>query len=152
MVVSNGVALLNLLHYFTSLLLKAVFCFLFNTNKTLEQKVKASMATSLHFIEHSIIIRPSEAHIYSRTDAFILSGFTTTFKAALNEWKSTGHCVSYIIMTGLMHHGDGAGEMICVYIQADVLIYWINKTFQVSHLYLKLSIDSEALNDSWTNW
>ncbi len=31
---------------------------MFNTNKTLEQKVKASMATSLHFIEHSIIIRP----------------------------------------------------------------------------------------------
>ncbi len=40
-------------------------CFpaMFNTNKTLEQKVKASMAT-LHFIEHYIIIRPSEPHIY----------------------------------------------------------------------------------------
>ncbi len=39
---------------------------MFNSNKTLEQKVKASMATSLHreFIEHSIIIRPSEPHIY----------------------------------------------------------------------------------------
>ncbi len=35
------------------------------TQTRLEQKVKASMATSLHgvFIEHSIIIRPSE-HIY----------------------------------------------------------------------------------------
>ncbi len=32
------------------------------TNKTLEQKVKASMATSLYFIEHSIIIRLSELH------------------------------------------------------------------------------------------
>ncbi len=40
-------------------------CFpaMFNTNKTLEQKVKASMATP-HFIEHYIIIRPSEPHIY----------------------------------------------------------------------------------------
>ncbi len=45
------------------------FSAVFNTNKTLEQKVKASMAT-LHFIEHSIIIRLSEPHIYIRTDAF----------------------------------------------------------------------------------
>ncbi len=29
---------------------------MFNTNKTLEQKVKASMTSSLHSIEHSIII------------------------------------------------------------------------------------------------
>ncbi len=35
---------------------------MFNTNKTLG--VKASMATSLHFIEHSIIIRPSEPDIH----------------------------------------------------------------------------------------
>ncbi len=75
---------------------------MFNPNKTLEQKVKASIATSLHFIEHSIIIRPSEPHIYSRTDAFTLSGFTTAFKAALNERNSTGR-VAYIIMTGLIH-------------------------------------------------
>ncbi len=84
---------------------------MFNTNKTLEQKVKASMATSLHFIERSIIIRPSEPHIYSRIDAFVwihihiqdLSGFTSAFKAALNERNSTGHRIAYIIMTGLIH-------------------------------------------------
>ncbi len=60
---------------------------MFSTNKTLEQKVKASMATSLdiEFIEHFIIIRPSEPHIYSHTDTFTLSEFTTAFKAALNE-------------------------------------------------------------------
>ncbi len=40
---------------------------MFNTNKTLEQKVKARMATSLHFIEHYIIIRPSEPHIAELT-------------------------------------------------------------------------------------
>ncbi len=36
------------------------FSAMFNTNKTLEQKLKVSMATSLHraFIEHYIIIRP----------------------------------------------------------------------------------------------
>ncbi len=41
------------------------FSAMFNTNKTLEQKVKASMATPLHsaFIWHSIFIRPSEPHI-----------------------------------------------------------------------------------------
>ncbi len=42
--------------------------------------------------------------IYSRTDAFTLSGFTTaSCKAALNDRNSTGHRVAYIIMTGLMH-------------------------------------------------
>ncbi len=41
--------------------------------------------------------------IYSRTDAFTLSGFTTAFKAALNEQDSTRHRVAYIIMMGLMH-------------------------------------------------
>ncbi len=74
------------------------------------------MATSLHraFIEHYIVIRPSDPHIYiyiyidyiyiySQTDAFTLSGFTTAFKAALNERNSTGHRVAFIIMTGLMH-------------------------------------------------
>ncbi len=88
---------------------------MFNTIKTLEQKLKASMASLLHraFIEHSIIIRPSEPHlfiiiplephIYSHTDAFTLSGFTTACKAALNDWNSTGHRVADIIMTGLMH-------------------------------------------------
>ncbi len=39
----------------------------------------------------------------SRTDAFTLSGFTTAFKAALNERNTTGHRVAYIIMTGLIH-------------------------------------------------
>ncbi len=78
---------------------------MFNTNKTLEQKVKASMATSLHraFIERSVIILPSDPHIYSRTDSFTLSGFTIAFKAALNGRNSTGHRVAYIIMMGLMH-------------------------------------------------
>ncbi len=73
---------------------------MFNTNKTLEQKVKSSMATSLHraFIEHYIIILPSEPHVYSCTVAFTSSGFTTAFKAALNERNSTGHRVAYIIM------------------------------------------------------
>ncbi len=63
------------------------------TQTRLEQKLKASVATSLHFIERSIIMRPSEPHIYiyiyiyiySQTDAFAWSGFTTAFKAALNE-------------------------------------------------------------------
>ncbi len=41
--------------------------------------------------------------MYSRTNAFTLSGFKSAFKAALNDWNSTGHRVSYIIMTGLMH-------------------------------------------------
>ncbi len=77
---------------------------MFNTNKTLEQKVKASMATSLHFIELSIIIRPSEPHIgYIAELTPALSGFTTAFKAALNERNTTGHRVAYIIMTGLIH-------------------------------------------------
>ncbi len=85
---------------------------MFNTNKTLEQKVKTSMQHYLiEFIERSIIIRPSEPHIcvyiyiytHSCTDAFTLSGFRTAFKAALNEWDSTGHRVAYIIMMGLMH-------------------------------------------------
>jgi len=70
---------------------------MFNTNKTLEQEVKASMAT-LHFIELYIIIRPSEPHLYNRTDAFTLSGFTTAFKAALNDRNSTGHRDADIIM------------------------------------------------------
>ncbi len=61
------------------------------------------MATSLHFIEDFIIIQLSEPHIYSRTGAFTLSGFTSAFKAALNERNSTGHRVADIIMTGLMH-------------------------------------------------
>ncbi len=67
------------------------------------------MARSLHraFIEHYIFIRPPDPHIYiyiySQTDAFTLSGFTTAFKAALNERNSTGHRVAFIIMTGLMH-------------------------------------------------
>ncbi len=39
-------------------------------------------------------------HIYSRTDTFTLSGFTTAFKAALNERKSTGHRVAF-------HNHDG---------------------------------------------
>ncbi len=45
---------------------KECFSAMFNTNKTLEQKVKASMATSLHreFIEHYIIIRLSDPHIF----------------------------------------------------------------------------------------
>ncbi len=45
-----------------------LFSAMFNTNKTIEQKVKASMATSLHraFIERSVIIRPPEPHIYSQ--------------------------------------------------------------------------------------
>ncbi len=66
---------------------------MFNTNKTLEQKVKARMASLLHraFIEHSIIIL-SEPHLYSRTNA--LSEFTTAFKAVLNDWNSTGHRVA----------------------------------------------------------
>ncbi len=61
--------------------------------------------TSLHraFIEHSIIIRLSEPHLYIRTDAFTLSGFTTAFKVGLNERNSTGHRVAYIIKTSLMH-------------------------------------------------
>ncbi len=67
------------------------------------------MATSLHFIEHSIIIRPSEPHIYSRSDAFTLSGFTTAFKPALNEWNSMGHRVGYIIMTGLIITAESRG-------------------------------------------
>ncbi len=75
---------------------------MFNTNKTLEQKVKSSM-TTLHFIERSVIIRASEPRAYSQTDAFTLSGFKSAFKAALNDRNSTGHRVSYIIMTGLMH-------------------------------------------------
>ncbi len=83
--------------------LYACFSAMFNTNKTLQQKVKASMATSRHFIERYIIIRLSEPHVYSRTDVFTLSGFTTAFKAALNERNRTGPRVSYIIMTGLMH-------------------------------------------------
>ncbi len=54
---------------------------MFNTNNTLEQKVKASISTSLHreFIEQHIIIRPSEPdlyiysiYIYSQTDTFTL--------------------------------------------------------------------------------
>ncbi len=73
-------------------LLKTGFSALFNTNKTLEPKVKTSMATSLHsaFIDHYIIIRPSESHIYSWTDAFTLLGFTTAFKATLNERNHDG--------------------------------------------------------------
>ncbi len=55
---------------------------MFNTNKTLEQKVKASMATSLRrvvFIEYFINIGLSEPHLYSRTDPITLSGFTAAF-------------------------------------------------------------------------
>ncbi len=78
---------------------------MFNTNNTLEQNLKASIATSLHrvgFIEHFIIIGPSEQHILfiDETDAFTLSLFTTAFKAALNERNSTGHRVAYMIMRG----------------------------------------------------
>ncbi len=49
-------------------LLKTVFLPCLTQNKTLEQKVKASMETSLHkaFIEH-FIIWLSEQHIYSQT-------------------------------------------------------------------------------------
>ncbi len=43
------------------------------------------------FIEHYLNIQPSEPHVYSRTDAFTLSGFTTAFKSALNERNSVGH-------------------------------------------------------------
>ncbi len=59
-------------------------------DKTLEQKVKASMASSLHFIDQYIIIQSSEPHVYSQTDSFTLSGFTSAFKAALNERKQHG--------------------------------------------------------------
>ncbi len=55
---------------------------MFNTNNTLEQKVMASMESSLHrvaFIEHFIIIGLSEPHLQSRTDAITLSGFTAAF-------------------------------------------------------------------------
>ncbi len=53
-------------------------------NKNLEQKVKASMATSLHrvaFIEHFIIIIGlSELHLYSPNwRHYTLSGFTPAF-------------------------------------------------------------------------
>ncbi len=48
-------------------------------------------------------VRAFRNRIYSRTDTFTMSGFTTAFKAALNERNSMGHRVSYIIMTGLMH-------------------------------------------------
>ncbi len=82
-------------------LLKTVFlpCL---TQTRLEQKLKASMATSRHraFIEHFIIMRLSELHIYSQTNAFTLSGFTTAFKAVLNERNGTGHRVADIITTG----------------------------------------------------
>ncbi len=59
------------------------------------------MASSLRraFLErYIIIIRPSKPHIYSRTDAFTLSGFTSACKAALNDRNSTGHRVAYIII------------------------------------------------------
>ncbi len=79
---------------------------MFNTNKTLEQKVKTSMATLPHRVHRAFYyyttVRTAYIcvyiYIHSCTDAFTLSGFTTIFKAALNDRNSTGHRVAFIIM------------------------------------------------------
>ncbi len=80
-----------------------------------QTRLKVSMTTSLHFIECSqsiILLYDRQNRIYNRTNAFTLSGFTTAFKAALNEWNTTGHRVVYIIIT----HRNG--EMI------NLKIHW----------------------------
>ncbi len=64
----------------------------------------APSETSLHraFIEHSIIIRPSETHIYRRTDAFTLSGFTTAFKASCHVIGTSGN-LQHLKVRAAMH-------------------------------------------------
>ncbi len=72
---------------------------MFNTNKTLEQKVKASMATSLHRVLYYYATVTTALYVAE----LMPSGFTAAFKAVLKEQNSTGHQVAYIIMTGLIH-------------------------------------------------